>query len=360
MDAIDLDTRIAEARARLSQRELDAKAAAAALWQEQVNAAMNAAAAQYHPHLDGDMDEALRAAWAFRWRVERDTRSDRGGAPVVRGFDLTLDGERVHVILSKDWTAFYWSVTPNGKGTKCVEVGALADTLLVWLAGWRQEAATREAKAAEEARRAEERRAERQALAAEWTARVLSAQAEDEAARRVRDAYMARYRFAWPEGVTLTLYQARWYAGPGVDENDTPVAERYTAWGLSDTPDADGYFTFADPAQRLKPPPNVVTWRKVEARGVADLPDELTVAYIAVPVPGVGRTRIEVPWDARRRSNLLGSYDLFTRQEGSVVREMLRETRPVAWVCRALGVELPPKVAGDDTVQHIGGDEYPF
>ena len=170
MDAIDLDTRIAEARARLSQRELDAKAAAAAQWTEQMNAAMNAAAAQYHPHLDGDLDEALRAAWAFRWHVERDTRSDRGGVPVVRGFDLTLDGEAVHVALSKDWTAYYWSVSPSGESTKRVEVGTLADTLLVWLAQAREKAATREAKATEEARRAEERRAEREREEAEQEA----------------------------------------------------------------------------------------------------------------------------------------------------------------------------------------------
>lgn len=149
MDAIDLDTRIAEARARLSQRELDAKAAAAAQWTEQMNAAMNAAAAQYHPHLDGDLDEALRAAWAFRWHVERDTRSDRGGVPVVRGFDLTLDGEAVHVALSKDWTAYYWSVSPSGESTKRVEVGTLADTLGGWLAECCVVSATATTKSAE-------------------------------------------------------------------------------------------------------------------------------------------------------------------------------------------------------------------
>ena len=371
MDAIDLDTRIAEARARLSQRELDAKAAAAAQWTEQMNAAMNAAAAQYHPHLDGDLDEALRAAWAFRWHVERDTRSDRGGVPVVRGFDLTLDGEAVHVALSKDWTAYYWSVSPSGESTKRVEVGTLADTLLVWLAQAREKAATREAKATEEARRAEERRAERereeaereaewQAVAAEWTARVAAAQAEDEAARRVRDAYMARYRFTWPRDMTLTLFQARWYGTALLDEDGDPVGGTYEAWSFWDQPDSDGYFTFFQPRERLKPPANAVTWRKVEARSVADLPDALRRGGTGIYVPGLARVGLQVPWEARRRSDLDSSYAFLARREGSVIIEGVSEQRPVDWVCEALGVALPPAIQATTTDQTVYDDECPF
>ena len=149
-------------------------------------------------------------------------------------------------------------------------------------------------------------------------------------------------------------------AAPGQRILSTVRGGTYEAWSFWDQPDSDGYFTFFQPRERLKPPANAVTWRKVEARSVADLPDALRRGGTGIYVPGLARVGLQVPWEARRRSDLDSSYAFLARREGSVIIEGVSEQRPVDWVCEALGVALPPAIQATTTDQTVYDDECPF
>lgn len=350
---LDMDARIAAAMQRQAEREAAKKAEEEAAKQAAWEDMCRKSEAYYAPLWEGDLTPDLIPVLKIAW-------VDNGRNSVPLRFFAYLDDHRVAV----EWQASaswqrneanepygHWRLSYLSGGTiGNAERGQLADTLLAMLGRIRQDRAEEEAREAEQQRRREE--AEARELAekrARWQALV----AEDATARALVDAYVEQHRFHWPQGAKLTVYRAAWCEGYTYDEDEGTAPTYNQAWGLSDRPDGDGYYYFQGEDKHIKPPRETLVWERYEADSLGSLPAALSQTY-TVWVPGFTTERMCHPDGNQHRPT-----EFIVQREGSGL-ERSAGTRPVRWVCEALGISDLPPVPAETPTATEDEDALPF